>query len=72
MTTTQLADLRGRHRIRQSGLARSPFEATVMQVRDRRFRRTVASILSFDGAERLDLSQIERRSLFDLAAPERC
>lgn len=71
MTTTQFADLRVRHRIRQSGLARSPFE-TVMQARDRRFRRTVASVMTFDGGERLDLSQIERRSFFDLAAPERC
>ncbi|KQT52857.1 MULTISPECIES: hypothetical protein [unclassified Aureimonas] len=71
MITTQLADLRGRHRIRQSAIARSPFE-TVMQVRDRRLRRTTASVMIFDGGERLDLSQIERRSFFDHAAPERC
>ena len=71
MTTTSFTEMTSRHRARRTGPSRNPFEG-LLQSRDRKSRRSVVGLMTLAGGERLDISRIERQSMFDLHAPERC
>lgn len=71
MTMTNFTDLTARTRSGAQGLVRDGF-GRIMEARERQVRRYSPATTSFYGAERLDLSHIERRSYFDTASPERC
>lgn len=71
MSKTTFTDMTMRTRSNACGVVRNSF-GRAMEARERQMRRHSASITAFYGAERLDMSLIERRSLLDAAAPERC
>ena len=70
MMMMTFADPTMRTRSNSYGLVRNAFER-MMETRDRQTRRRSASTTSLYGAERLNISQVERQSLFDSVAPER-
>ena len=68
--TTTFTDLPIRTRSRSHGAVRTIF-AHLLDVHDRHVRRYPAATIPHLGSDRLDLSQIESRSLFDTASLER-
>lgn len=70
MTLVTSTDLTTRSRSRSKGFIRTAFDR-LFEVRDSTIRRHAGSILSIHGSDRFDLSEMERRSLFDMTGPER-